>query len=1260
MRVGSPHSRLRQSLAIVLVVAFFAALGPVVFGAVSGAADPLVCAPRSCPYHGPTQSLSFDGGAQSAITSSNATQLGGYWLAGSDGGVFTYGRAHFFGSAGSMDLRKPIVGMVPTPDRSGYWLTASDGGVFTYGDAAFFGSMGGTRLNAPIVGMAPAPFGNGYWLVASDGGVFAFGSAHFYGSMGGSRLNAPIVGIAVAPFGLGYWLVAADGGVFAFGSARFDGSMGGVHLDQPVVGMAANPFGTGYWLVASDGGIFSFGSARFYGSTGGQRLTRPVVGMAAGPLGLGYWLVASDGGVFAFGDGHFAGSAGSIVLAKPIVAMGSAIPDTVPATSSGGGTGTPTSLVINVTNLPPGAPAKVQITSPSGARETVQGSTTINPAAPGQWVVTASPVSSGAETYYPAVQTTNIQLASGNQGIVSVDYTQVVNNTVRIADPSAVTSVTPPDASGNQTASVGDPNHLITSGDVLSVGIGTATPEGLLLNVTKVTSSGSVDAVSGTEASLTDIGPQADIVADQSYSDPRSIDDLLTCSGSISASLTGSVDFSPHVHLELHWGGVLHPGTIRAQVSVSGTEAATLDAKLDAQGSCSYDANLLKTPITLTPIDVQVGPIPIVIVPKLNFEVEATANADGSLETSASQTLSVTAGVNWDGTDLTSFYSLSNSSNYTPLTPAFNGNIHAQVGPNLTFDIEDVTGPFLSANGHIDLHVDSATSPWWILTGGIEAGGGLKFDVWKTHFDQEDPGILSKTWTIAQADTPPPLTITTDTLGTAVQGTNFQTILKAAGGTPPYSWSIASGSLPAGMTLDPGTGEVSGVPTLVGTTTFSVRTTDADAATVTKSFTLSVVKSGPEGSPVVLTSKPTKESFCALLSTGVIRCWGDDTEGQLGDGSMANSAIPQTVIGITNATDISTTNEDSYCAVLNSGAIYCWGVNANGQLGDGGAVAIADTPVQVTGITNAASVVGDNDSYCAVLKTGAVDCWGDNYQGNLGDGATESSTVPVTVTNISNAVSITADGDYTYCAILSTGGVDCWGAAQVGQVGNGTTPQYSDVAVPVTGISNAKALSADPIETFCALLGSGEVDCWGDNQEGDLGDGTTQFGVSAIPMPVVGISDAERISNDYAQAFCVTLANGSVECWGQNADGALGVGMNSSFSATPVTPSGLSNVSGVFGGLDSFCAVLQTASIQCWGNGVDGQLGNGVSEVGSNVPVPVTGIANASSVTGSNQSFCASLLGGGVACWGLNNVGQLGNGTDDNSNVPISVLDIGS
>lgn len=231
----------------------------------------------------------------------------GYWIVASDGGVFSFGDAQFYGSMGGHQLSAPMVGMAARPQGDGYWLAGSDGGIFSFGNAGFHGSMGGQHLNAPIVAVCSTASGNGYWEVGADGGIYAFGDAPYNGSLPGLNVHVSnIVGMDRNPSN-GYWLVGSDGGIYSF-AANFYGSMGGQHLNAPVVGMAANSSGTGYWLVGADGGIFAF-NVGFYGSMGGQHLAQPMVGIAGTPDNGGYWNVAADGGIFSFGDAPFKGGA---------------------------------------------------------------------------------------------------------------------------------------------------------------------------------------------------------------------------------------------------------------------------------------------------------------------------------------------------------------------------------------------------------------------------------------------------------------------------------------------------------------------------------------------------------------------------------------------------------------------------------------------------------------------------------------------------------------------------------------------------------------------------------------------------------------------------------------------------------------------------------------------------------------------------------------------------------------------------------------
>ena len=224
---------------------------------------------------------------------------GGYWTTTWLGAVNAHDNAPVFGSpaASNIHLEKPVVGMEGTPSGNGYWLVASDGGVFSYGDAHFYGSTGSIHLNQPIVGIAATPDGAGYWMVAADGGIFSYGDARFYGSTGSIHLNQPIVGMAATPDGAGYWMVAADGGVFSYGDAAFYGSTGSIHLNQPIVGMAAAPDGAGYWMVAADGGVFTYGDAPFYGSLGGTGLS--ALGITVSPPN-GYSIVTTNGNIYVF------------------------------------------------------------------------------------------------------------------------------------------------------------------------------------------------------------------------------------------------------------------------------------------------------------------------------------------------------------------------------------------------------------------------------------------------------------------------------------------------------------------------------------------------------------------------------------------------------------------------------------------------------------------------------------------------------------------------------------------------------------------------------------------------------------------------------------------------------------------------------------------------------------------------------------------------------------------------------------------------
>ena len=245
----------------------------------------------------------------------------GYWQVASDGGIFTFGGAQFYGSTGSIKLNQPVVGMAATPDRRGYWLVASDGGIFAYGDAQFYGSTGSMVLNKPILGMIPTHDGGGYWLIARDGGVFAFGDAPFLGSTGGNAPPYPITAAAPGFLSGGYWMVDSNGQVFNFGDAPAEGSLASAPNGYTVSGIAPTHDDHGYWLSSWNGNVAGFGDAAGYGSMYGTNLNAPIVGITATRDGAGYWLQGSDGGIFTFGDAPFLGSMGGHHLNAPVVGI---------------------------------------------------------------------------------------------------------------------------------------------------------------------------------------------------------------------------------------------------------------------------------------------------------------------------------------------------------------------------------------------------------------------------------------------------------------------------------------------------------------------------------------------------------------------------------------------------------------------------------------------------------------------------------------------------------------------------------------------------------------------------------------------------------------------------------------------------------------------------------------------------------------------------------------------------------------------------
>ncbi|MGA2303952.1 MAG: G1 family glutamic endopeptidase [Acidimicrobiales bacterium] len=299
------------------------------FTASSGTATLVVSAPPPVPTPTPPPTPTP---TPSPTPTQTPTPSGhGYWLVGSDGGIFTFGAAQFYGSTGALTLQRPVVGITPTANDGGYWLVASDGGIFSFGNAGYYGSIprlgfapaGSTnpkRLNAPIVGMVPSADGAGYFMVASDGGVFAFGDAKFEGScpsIGGCAGAA----VAVMPdaSGNGYWLVTATGHVYAFGDAVNYGAPGPQSV--PVTAAVRTHDGAGYWLLFANGVVAPYGDAADLGGPAGAvGGLDPASAIFSTSDGGGYWVTSANGSVYTYGDAPNDGSMAGQHLNGSIVA----------------------------------------------------------------------------------------------------------------------------------------------------------------------------------------------------------------------------------------------------------------------------------------------------------------------------------------------------------------------------------------------------------------------------------------------------------------------------------------------------------------------------------------------------------------------------------------------------------------------------------------------------------------------------------------------------------------------------------------------------------------------------------------------------------------------------------------------------------------------------------------------------------------------------------------------------------------------------
>ena len=323
---------------------------------------------------------------------------------------------------------------------------------------------------------------------------------------------------------------------------------------------------------------------------------------------------------------------------------------------------------------------------------------------------------------------------------------------------------------------------------------------------------------------------------------------------------------------------------------------------------------------------------------------------------------------------------------------------------------------------------------------------------------------------------------------------------------------------------------------------------------------------------------------CAVLDNGDLKCWGSDHSGQLGDGGSTNSNVyapSSTPIDLGQGrTAVAVSTMVSTCAILDNGDLKCWGSDQSGQLGDGGTThnsgtwttQPSSTPVDLGQGRTAVAVSVGGSHVCAILDNGDLKCWGSDAYGQLGDGGathngytmtTQPSSTPVDLGQGRTAVAVSAGNSHT-CAILDNGDLKCWGWDRYGQLGDGGTSHDSNTKTTQpssTPVDLGQGRTAVAVSTWgdftCAILDNGDLKCWGRDSWGQLGDGgadTDIYAPSSTPVDL-GVGRTAVAVSAGAQHTCAILDNGDAKCWGYGVYGRLGNG-GTTDQSSPVSVSG--------------------------------------------------------------------------------------------------------